>query len=87
MGVVVATSDDYKPQELQDLVNSCQYFHITDYDSELQRNVVVGEGDVDYEEILADKFDDICTIFSLEPHTKYPEDLQMTLNVFASYEA
>jgi sugar phosphate isomerase/epimerase len=86
MGVVVATGDDYKPQELQDLLNSCQYFHITDYDSELQRNVVVGEGDVDYAEILADKFNDICTIFSLEPHTGYPEDLQMTLNVFASYE-
>ena len=86
LGVVFATSDDYKPQELQDLVNTCQYFHITDYDSELKRNVVVGEGDVDYEEILADKFDDICTIFSLEPHTKYPEDLQMSVNVFASYE-
>ena len=86
MGVVVATSDDYKPQELQDLVNTCQYFHITDYDNELQRNVVVGEGDVDYEEILADKFGDICTIFSLLPNTKYPEDLQMALNVFTSYE-
>ena len=86
MGVVVATEDDYKPQELQDLINNCQYFHITDYDSELKRNVVVGEGDIDYEEILSAKFGDICTIFSLEPHTKYSEDLQMTLNVFASYE-
>ena len=48
--------------------------------------MVVGEGDVDYEEILADKFGDICTIFSLLPNTKYPEDLQMALNVFTSYE-
>ena len=86
LGVVFATSDDYKPEELQDLVNACQYFHITDYDSELKRNVVVGEGDVDYEAILADKFNDICTIFSLEPHTGYPEDLQMSVNVFVSYE-
>ncbi len=86
LGLVFATADDYKPQELQDLVNTCQYFHITDYDSELKRNVVVGEGDVDYESILADKFNDICTILSLEPHTGYPEDLQMSLNVLTSYE-
>ena len=86
MGNVVALSDDYKPQELQDLINNCQYFHITDYDNELQRNVVIGEGDVDYENILADKFGDMCIIFSLEPRTGYPEDLQMSLNIFASYE-
>ena len=86
MGNIVATSDDYKPQELQDLLNTCQYFHITDYDSELKRNVVVGEGNVDYEDILADKFSDICTILSLEPHTGYPEDLQMSLNIMQSYE-
>lgn len=86
MGNIVATSDDYKPQELQDLVNTCQYFHITDYDSELKRNVVIGEGDIDYESILADKFSDICTILSLEPHTGYPEDLQMSLNMLLSYE-
>lgn len=86
MGSVVALADDYNPQELQDLINTCQYFHITDYDSELQRNVVIGEGDVDYEEILANKFNDVCTVFSLLPNTKHPEDLQMSLNIFASYE-
>ena len=87
MGSVVALADDYKIQELQDLVNTCQYFHITDYDSELKRNVVVGECDVDYENILSDKFNDVCCIFSLAPHTGYQEDLQMSLNIFASYEA
>ena len=83
---IIATSDDYKPQELQDLINTCQYFHITDYDSELKRNVVIGEGDIDYEDILSNKFNDICTILSLEPHTGYPEDLQMSLNILLSYE-
>lgn len=86
LGNMVMIADDYKPQELQDLINTCQYFHITDYDSELKRNVVVGEGDVDYESILTDKFSDICTIFSIKPHTGYSEDLQMSLNIFASYE-
>lgn len=86
LGNVVMTADDYNPQELQDLINTCQYFHITDYDSELKRNVVVGEGDVDYESILSEKLNDICTIFSIKPHTGYSEDLQMSLNVFASYE-
>ena len=86
LGTVFATSDNYKPQELQDLINTCQYFHITDYDSELKRNVVIGEGDIDYESILTDKFSDICTILSLEPHTGYSEDLQMSLNMLLSYE-
>ena len=86
MGTTVAIADNYNPQELQDIINNCQYFHIKDYDSELNRNVVIGEGDVDYETILSDKLTDNATIISVAPSTGYSEDLQMSLNMLMAIE-
>lgn len=86
LGAIVAMKDNFNPQELQDIINNCSYFHIKDYDAELKRFVVIGEGNVDYENILADKTTDSGTIFSLAPHTGYPEDMQMSLNILQSYE-
>ena len=86
MGNVLALNDEFTPSKLRDLINSCQYFHIKDYDAELKRFVVVGEGNADYETILAEKSDDYATILSLEPHTGYAEDLQMSLNMLRAIE-
>ena len=84
LGEVIASQDNFKPQELQDIINNCLYFHIKDYDAELKRYVVFGEGNVDYEDIIADKQADKAVIFSLAPQTGYPEDLQMSLNMLIS---
>lgn len=84
LGETVASSDNYNPQELQDIINNCLYFHIKDYDTDLKRYVVFGEGNVDYEDIIADKQNDKAVIFSLTPQTGYPEDLQMSLNILIS---
>ena len=81
MGNVASLNDDYKLPELQDIINTCQYFHIKDYDAELKRFVVIGEGNIDYEAIIKEKASDTSVIFSLEPHTGYPEDLQMSVNM------
>lgn len=86
LGNTIASGDDFKPQELQDIINKCLYFHIKDYDAELKRLVVVGEGHVDYENILADNRTDAESIFSLDTHTGYPEDLQMSLNLLQTWE-
>lgn len=86
MGNVLALGDDFSPNKLQDIVNTCSYFHIKDYDAELKRFVVVGEGNADYEAILAEKTNDYDVILSLEPHTGYAEDLQMSLNMLQSME-
>ena len=86
LGETVATGDDYAPQELQDLINKCLYFHIKDYDAELKRYVVIGEGNIDYESLLADKLNDTAVVFSLEGHTGYPEDLKMSLNIMQAWE-
>ena len=86
LGTTITIADNFNPQELQDLINNCQYFHLKDYDSELKRNVVIGEGDVDYETILADKINDNSTFVSLDPSTGYPEDLQMSLNMLMAIE-
>lgn len=80
-GKLIAEQDDYKPQELQDLINTCHYFHLSDYDNDLQRYVVIGEGNFDFDNILADKKNDAGTFFSLAPATNHPEDLSMTLNL------
>lgn len=85
LGTTIALSDNFSPQELQDLINMCQYFHIKDYDNDLKRNVVIGEGNLDYEALLENKFVDNSTILSLNPHTGYPEDLQMSLNILQSF--
>ena len=84
MGEVVASNDEFKPQELQDIINSCLYFHINDYDSDAKRYVVFGEGHIDYESILADKQNDKAVIFSLDPKTGHAEDLQMSYNMLIS---
>lgn len=86
LGSMVALGDDFRPQELEDLINKCLYFHIKDYDAELKRFVVVGEGNVDYESLLANKLIDIETIFSLETATGHPEDLQMSFNMLQTWE-
>ena len=85
-GTMVASEDDYAPNELQDLVNKCLYFHIKDYDADLKRYVVIGEGNVDFEELLSEKMADPAVVFSLEGHTGYPEDLKMSLNIMQSWE-
>lgn len=81
MGEIVASDDDFNPQELQDIVNKCLYFHINDYDSEAKRYVVLGEGHIDYSAILEDKQNDKAVIFSLDPKTGHAEDLQMSYNM------
>ena len=86
IGNTVASGDDFAPQELQDIINKCLYFHIKDYDAELKRFVVVGEGNVDYENLLADKVNDKEVFMSLDTHTGYPEDLQMSLNILQTWE-
>ncbi len=86
LGAMVAMEDNFKPQELHDLINKCSYFHIRDYDAELKRCVVIGDGNVAYEELLTDKKDDNEAILSIAPHTGYPEDLQMSLNMLRAWE-
>ena len=86
LGNTIAMADDFKPQELQDIINKCQYFHLKDYDAELKRNVVIGEGNIDYEDLLHDKLNDTDVIFSLATSTGYPEDLQMSLNLVQTWE-
>lgn len=86
LGETVASEDDYDRQDLQDLINKCQYFYLKDYDAELKRYVVIGEGNVDYEGMLSDKLEDTAVIFSLEGHTGYPEDMKMSLNIIQSWE-
>ena len=86
LGNTLASGDDFKPQELQDIINKCLYFHIKDYDADLKRFVVIGEGNIDYENILADKLTETETIFSLDTHTGYPEDLQMSLNLLQTWK-
>ncbi len=86
LGGMLAMNDDFSPQELQDLINKCTYFHIKDYDAELKRYVVVGDGNVDYEDLLVEKKDDYEVILSLEPHTRYAEDVQMSLNMLQAWE-
>ena len=84
LGEIVASGDNYNPQELQDIINNCLYFHIKDYDADLKRYVVLGEGHIDYDAIFTDKQNDKAVIFSLTPQTGYPEDLQMSLNMLVS---
>ncbi len=86
LGTTIACEDDFNPSELQDIINTCQYFHITDYDAELKKFVVIGEGNVEYDNIIENKTDDRNCFLSLEPHTGYPEDLQTSLNVLISLE-
>lgn len=86
MGNTIAMGDDFKPQELQDIINKCQYFHLKDYDAELKRCVVIGEGNIDYENMFHDKLNDTDVIFSLDTSTGYPEDLQMSLNLVQTWE-
>ena len=86
LGETIASGDDFSPQELQDVVNKCLYFHIKDYDADLKRWVVLGEGHADYEPIFADKKNDKAVIFSLDTGTGYPEDLKMSLNILQSFE-
>ncbi len=86
IGNTIAMGDDFIPQDMQDLINKCFYFHIKDYDAELKRNVVIGEGNVDYENLLQSKLNDNETIISLETATGYPEDLQMSLNLVQTWE-
>lgn len=86
LGNTMAWNDDYAPQDLQDLINMCTYFHIKDYDADLKRFVVIGEGNVDYENLLSDKFADNGTIFSLNTQTGYSEDLKMSLNMLQTLE-
>ena len=80
------SGDDFIIEELQDLISKCMYFHIKDYDCDLGRFVVLGEGNVDYESILSGKWDDNSTILSLTPSTGYQEDLQMSLNILQTLE-
>ena len=86
LGETVSSGDDFVVNKLQDLVSNCLYFHVKDYDGELKRYVVLGEGNVDYESILASKWNDKATILSLCPNTGYPEDLQMSLNILQALE-
>ena len=86
LGNTIAMADDFKPQDLQDIINKCQYFHLKDYDAELKRNVVIGEGNIDYEDILQDKLNDTDVVLSLDTATGYPEDLQMSLNMVQAWE-
>ena len=86
LGNTIAMGDDFKPNDLQDIINKCQYFHLKDYDADLKRNVVIGEGNIDYEDILQDKLTDTDVIFSLDTSTGYPEDLQMSLNMVQAWD-
>ena len=79
-GKIIADNDDYIPSELQDIINTCHYFHLSDYDDELKRYVALGEGHADFAALLGDKINDNYTIFSLNPGTSHPEDLSMSLN-------
>lgn len=85
-GKIIADQDDYKPQELQDIINTCHYFHISDYDDELKRYVVFGEGKLDFDDFLRDKKNDNYTILSLNPSTNHMEDLVMSLNQLQAWE-
>ena len=86
LGTTIACEDDFNPSELQDIINTCQYFHITDYDAELKKFVVIGEGNVEYKNIIENKIGDRNCIMSIEPRTGYPEDLQTSLNIIISLE-
>lgn len=79
-GKIIADQDDYTPQELQDIINTCHYFHISDYDDELKRYVVFSEGCVDFDSLLDNKKTENYTFFSLNPATNHREDLKMSLN-------
>lgn len=79
-GKIIAENDDYKPSELQDIINTCHYFHLSDYDSESKRYVALGEGNVDFDIFLQDKINDNYTFASLATATKHSEDLVMSLN-------
>ncbi len=79
-GKIIALNDDYKQNELQDIINICHYFHLSDYDSELKRYVTLGEGNVDFEVFLQDKINDDYTITSLNPATSHSQDLAMSFN-------
>lgn len=85
-GKIIADQDDYNPQELQDLINTCHYFHISDYDHEAKRFTVFGEGNVDFSCFLIDKKSDNYTFASLAPATNHAEDLIMSLNQFQLWE-
>lgn len=86
LGTMLALADDFIPHELQDLIGMCLYFHIKDYDADLKRFVAVGDGNVDYENLLAEKLLENEAFFSLDTHTGYPEDLQMSLNILETWE-
>lgn len=86
LGDTIMSGDDFVIAELQDLISKCMYFHIKDYDCDLKRYVVLGEGNVDYENILSSKWNDNSTILSLTPSTGYQEDLQMSLNILQALE-
>ena len=84
-GKIIAQSADCSPEKLQDLSNICDYFHLSDYDTQLQRNVVLGEGNVDFASILHQKLNDNYTFASLAPATTHPEDLKMSLNILEDW--
>ena len=79
-GKIIAENDDYKPAELQDIINTCHYFHLSDYDSEAKRYVALGEGNVDFNTFLEDKINDNYVFASLATATTHSEDLVMSLN-------
>ena len=85
-GKIIAEKDDYNPQELQDIINTCSYFHVSDYDDELKRYVVFGEGHVDFDLFLQDKLKNGQVICSLNSATGHPEDLKMSLNQFIAWQ-
>ena len=85
-GKIIAENDNYNPQELQDIINTCNYFHLSDYDDELKRYVVLGEGHLDLDMILQDKKADNNAFVSLYPATGHPEDLTMSLNQLQAWE-
>ena len=85
-GKIIAEQDDYDPQQLQDIINTCTYFHLSDYDNDLKRYVVLGEGNLDLDMFLQDKKNSSQTFVSLNPATSHPEDLTMSLNQLQIWE-